>query len=236
MRNFRHLKFGLLAWKAIIYRLISIGIFWVIFGQKFALLAGAIAFTWYYIYDWIFHKLFRLSTDTGFVLWFTGLPCSGKSTIADVIASKLRQKGIKVERLDGDVVRQGKLSDDLGFSKEDRDKNINRVNFVSKVLSRNGVAVLASFVSPYKETRNKIRKNVTNFIEVYVKASAEECARRDVKGMWAQAKGGKIKGFTGYDDPYESPEKAEIILDTQKETIEKSAENVITYLKKASLI
>lgn len=236
MKEFRHLKIGLLTWKAIIYRILSILMFSMIFGKKFALLAGVLAFVIYYIYDWIFHKLFRLSTDKGFVLWFTGLPCSGKSTIADALSSILKKEGIKVERLDGDVVRKGKLSDDLGFSKEDRDKNINRINFVSKVLSRNGVAVLASFVSPYRVTRTKIRDNVTNFIEVYAHASAKECARRDVKGMWAKAKAGVIKGFTGYDDPYEIPKTPELVCDTETESLQESVSKVIYYLRQRKLI
>jgi len=238
MKGFRKLKLGLLTWKAIIYRIISICIFTLLFGHELALTAGFIGITVYYVYDWLFHKFFNVSTDKGFVLWFTGLPCSGKSTIADALFPLLKNEGIKVERLDGDIVRKGKLSDDLGFSKEDRDKNIRRVNFVSSVLSRNGVAVLASFVSPYKRTRNKIRESVTNFIEVYVEASAKECAKRDVKGMWAKAKKGEIKGFTGYDDPYEEPrfDKLEIHLNTEVETLEESVNKVFNYLKKERLI
>lgn len=236
MKNFRYLKIGLLTWKAIIYRIFSILIFCAIFGHKLALIAGIVAFIWYYIYDWIFHKLFRLSTDKGFVIWFTGLPCSGKTTLADSLSPILKKKGIKVERLDGDIVRKGKLSDDLGFIKEDRDKNINRINFVSKLLSRNGVAVLASFVSPYKKTRNDIRKNVTNFIEVFVNTSSAECAKRDVKGMWAKAKKGEIKGFTGVDDPYEIPINPDICINTEHETIKESVNKILEYLKRRKFI
>jgi len=236
MRNFRHLKLGLLTWKAIIYRIISVLIFILLFGRKFALLAGAVSIVIYYIYDWIFHKFFRISKDKGFVLWFTGLPCSGKSTIADALVPILQKEGIKVERLDGDVVRKGKLSDDLGFSKEDRDKNINRINFVSGLLSRNGIAVLSSFVSPYRETRSKIRENVTNFIEIHVMASPKKCAERDVKGMWAKAKIGEIKGFTGYDAPYEYPINPEITCNTNKETLEQSVNKIFQYLRRYKYI
>lgn len=236
MKNFRHIKFNLLLIKSIIYRLGSMLIFGLLFGKRVALIAGCIAFAWYYIYDWIFHKLFRLSTEEGFTIWLTGLPCSGKSTIADALAIKLKKKGIKVERLDGDIIRNGKLSNDLGFSKEDRDKNINRITFVSKLLSRNGIAVLASFVSPYRKTRQMIRESVTNFIEVLVYCNADECARRDVKGMWAKAKRGEIKNFTGYDDPYEIPYKCEIILDTENYSVEECVNKIIRYLNKRKLI
>lgn len=176
-----------------------------------------------------------MTGQKGFTLWFTGLPCSGKSTVADIIAEKLKTHSLKIERLDGDVVRQ-MLTRDLGFSKEDRDKNIERVTFVSKLLSRNGVGVLASFVSPYKETRNMIRKETTNFVEVYVNCPVEECAKRDVKGMYAKAYAGEIKDFTGVDDPYEPPENAEIVINTLEETEKESAEKIISKLQEIGLI
>lgn len=191
----------------------------------------------YFFYHGIFLKLFSLEVKTkGAVVWFTGLPCSGKTTVADAVAIELKKLGKNVERLDGDVVRKGKLSDDLKFSKEDRNKNINRVNFVSKLLSRNETIVLASFVSPYRDIREKIRIEVTNYIEVFVNASSEECAKRDIKGMWAKAKSGEIKGFTGYDAEYQIPFTPEIILDTKQETIAQSTEKVINYLKNRGLI
>ncbi|MFH1867832.1 MAG: adenylyl-sulfate kinase [Candidatus Omnitrophota bacterium] len=171
----------------------------------------------------------------GFVLWFTGLPCSGKTTVADAIADKLKRMNIKVERLDGDIVRQG-LTKDLGFSKEDRDKNIDRVTFVAKLLSRNGVATLVSFVSPYRERRQHVREDTTNFIEVFVKCPIEECKKRDTKGMYAKALRGEIKDFTGVDDPYEEPLNPEIVLETHKETIDESADKAIENLKKRGLI
>ena len=166
----------------------------------------------------------------GFTLWFTGLPCSGKTTLADEVAKELKARGMKVERLDGDIVREG-LTRDLGFSKEDRAMNIERVTFVAKLLTRNGVAVLATFVSPYNEIRHKSREEIGEYKLVYVKASPEACAERDVKGMWAKAKAGEIKDFTGHDDPFEEPDDADIIIDTEKETVEESKKNVITALE-----
>ena len=171
----------------------------------------------------------------GFVLWFTGLPCSGKSTVADAVGEELKKISLNTERLDGDIVRQG-LTKDLGFSKEDRDKNIERVTFVAKLLSRNGVATLVSFVSPYIAKRQHAREETTNFIEVYVKCPVEVCKERDVKGMYAKALKGEIKDFTGVDDPYEEPLNPEIILETDKETIKESAAKVMEALKKMNLL
>ena len=171
----------------------------------------------------------------GFVLWFTGLPCSGKTTVADAVAQQLKARGMKAERLDGDIVRKS-LTRDLGFSKEDRDKNIERVTFVAKLLSRNGVAVLPAFVSPYIGARDNARAETTNFIEVYVKCSVEECEKRDVKGMYKKAREGIIKEFTGVDDPYEEPPKPEIVVETDKETVEVSTQKVLDYLNKRGFI
>jgi adenylylsulfate kinase len=162
----------------------------------------------------------------GVTIWFTGLPCSGKTTIADRVAEVLREKGHKVERLDGDIVRKG-LTSDLGFSKEDRDENIKRVTFVAKLLTRNGVKVLATFVSPYIERRRKSREEIGEFMEVYVRCSVEECIRRDVKGMYRKALAGEITGFTGVDDPFEEPPNPELILDTDKETVEESVQKAL---------
>lgn len=171
----------------------------------------------------------------GFTLWFTGLPCSGKTTIADALANKLKSIGLRVERLDGDIVRKS-LTKDLGFSKEDRDENIDRVIFVAKLLSRNNVATLVSFVSPYKEKRNYARGETTNFIEVFVKCSVDECINRDVKGMYKKALAGEIKDFTGVDDPYEEPENPEIVVETDKETPEESANKVFSALVQMNFI
>ena len=162
----------------------------------------------------------------GVTVWFTGLPCSGKTTVADRVAEILKKKGYKVERLDGDTVRKG-LTSDLGFSKKDRDENIKRVTFVAKLLTRNDVIVLATFVSPYRERRRLSREEIGSFIEVYTRCSMEECMKRDVKGMYKKALAGEIKDFTGVNDPYEEPENPELILDTDKESVEDSARKVI---------
>lgn len=165
----------------------------------------------------------------GFTIWFTGLPCCGKTTIADQVATLLKKKDYTVERLDGDVVRQG-LTNDLGFSKKDRDENIRRVTFVAKMLTRNNVIVLATFVSPYREQRRNARKEIERFVEVYVRCPVEICMKRDVKGMYQRALEGKIKHFTGVDDPYEEPEHPELIVDTDKETVEDSINKVLDTL------
>ncbi|MFX0022019.1 MAG: adenylyl-sulfate kinase [Candidatus Hermodarchaeota archaeon] len=165
----------------------------------------------------------------GFTLWFTGLPCSGKSVLADVVAEELKAKGMKVERLDGDIVRKS-LTKDLGFSEEDRNMNIERVTFVAKLLTRNGVAVLASFVSPYNKIRAYSRKEIGDYILVYVKCSLEECENRDIKGMYAKARAGEIKDFTGIDHPFEEPDSAEIIVETDKQTVEESKDIILNAL------
>lgn len=174
-------------------------------------------------------------TGEGFVMWFTGLPCSGKTTIADKLAEKLRKSGGNVERLDGDIVRQF-LSSDLGFSKEDRNENIKRVVFVARLLARNGVAVLVSLVSPYRKGRESARRKTANFIEVYVDCSSEECEKRDVKEMYKLAREGKIKNFTGVDDPYEKPLNPEITLHTDTEASEESVAKIAEYLIREGFI
>ncbi len=174
-------------------------------------------------------------TQQGFTLWLTGLSGAGKTTVAVALENELHERGLFIERLDGDTVREG-LTRDLGFSKEDRDKNIERVCFVAKLLSRNRVGVVASFISPYREARNNVRQQTTNFIEVYVNAPLEVCAARDVKGLYAKAFAGQIQGFTGVNDPYEAPENPEITLHTDKETLEQSVGKIITYLEQNNLI
>lgn len=175
-------------------------------------------------------QLDRRFDEKGFVLWFTGLSGSGKTTLARLIEKELRLRGMRVERLDGDVVRQS-LTADLGFSKEDRDKNIQRVTFVAKLLSRNGVAVLASFISPYRATRDWVRSEVTNFVEVFVDCSLDECIRRDVKGLYTKALAGEIPEFTGISDPYEPPLNPEIAVNTSDESIEESLAKIMGYLE-----
>ena len=164
----------------------------------------------------------------GFTIWFTGLSGAGKTTIAKKVEHILRDRGLKVESLDGDVVRTN-LSKGLGFSKEDRDINIKRIGFVCNLLTRNGVTAIASAISPYREIRDHNRRLIGNFVEVYVKCSLETCIKRDVKGLYKKALAGEIKNYTGVSDPYEEPLNPEVVLDTDKET---EAESVAKVLKK----
>jgi adenylylsulfate kinase len=174
----------------------------------------------------------------GFTLWFTGLSGSGKSTIAHIVGPLLEDRGHIVEYLDGDTVRTH-LSKGLGFSKEDRDTNIERIGWVAARLTRHGAAVIAAAISPYIETRQKAREMVEQFgpfVEVYVKASVDECARRDVKGLYEKAMKGEIKGFTGVDDPYEEPPSPEVVLDTENQTPEESARAIVDKLEVLGLV
>jgi adenylyl-sulfate kinase len=175
------------------------------------------------------------SIQKGFVLWLTGLSGSGKSTIAEIVEGELVARRIKVERLDGDIVRQG-LTSDLGFSKEDRAKNIERVTFVAKLLSRNGVGCVCSFISPYQSVRDKVRIQTTNFIEVFVDASLDAVIERDVKGLYMKAIAGEIPNFTGISDPYEAPDEPDIRIQTDDETPLESAIQILEYLEDRGLI
>src|ERR687898_678879 len=172
-----------------------------------------------------------MADDKGFTLWFTGLSGAGKTTISRLVAEELQARGARLEILDGDVVREN-LSKGLGFSKEDRDTNIRRIAFVADLLSRNGVPVITAAISPYREIRDESRELMGDrFIEVFVKASVEECERRDVKGLYAKARAGEIKEFTGVSDPYEPPENPEVVLETEEESPEESAAKIIEYLE-----
>jgi adenylylsulfate kinase len=163
----------------------------------------------------------------GFTVWFTGLSGAGKSTIAEMLYHELQARQMKVEILDGDVVRQN-LSKGLGFSKEDRDTNIRRIGFVADLLTRNGVATICCPISPYRTIRDEVRAKIGAFVEVYVHATLDELANnRDPKGLYKKAMAGEIKGFTGVDDPYEPPETPELVLDTMVETPEQSLRNVL---------
>ena len=166
----------------------------------------------------------------GFTVWFTGLSGSGKSALANELEPALLERGLKVEILDGDVVRTN-LSKGLGFSKEDRDINIRRIGFVCDLLTRNGVVAIAAAISPYDEIRKENRRLVGRFVEVYCKCSIDELTRRDVKGLYEKALKGEIKKFTGISDPYEEPDDAEVIVDTDKETLEESLNKILRTLE-----
>ncbi len=166
----------------------------------------------------------------GVTVWFTGLSGAGKTALALRLEEEMRRRGLKVERLDGDIVRQG-LTRDLGFSKEDRDKNIERVTFVAKLLTRNGVAVLCSFISPYRAVRANSRQEIGNFVEVYCYATLDTLIARDVKGLYKKAMAGEIPNFTGVSDPYEEPENPEVLIDSGQETIDGSLAKIVHKLE-----
>jgi adenylylsulfate kinase len=178
------------------------------------------------------------SAEGGFTLWLTGLSGSGKTTIAHLVGPELDARGRIVEYLDGDAVRTH-LSKGLGFSKEDRDTNIERVGWVASRLTRQGGAVIVAAISPYAETRAKAREMVEEFgpfVEVFIKASVEECARRDVKGLYAKAFAGELKGFTGVDDPYEEPVSPELAIDTEAHEPGESAALIVARLEELGLV
>lgn len=177
-----------------------------------------------------------MAGEKGFTLWFTGLSGAGKSTITGHLVDELKRRGSKIEVLDGDIVREN-LSKGLGFSKEDRDTNIRRIAFVADLLSRNGVPVITAAISPYAEIRDEAREMMDDrFIEVYVEASVDTCAERDVKGLYKKAFAGEIKEFTGVSDPYEAPENPEVVCHTESESPEESAQKLLDYLEERDLI
>lgn len=171
----------------------------------------------------------------GFTLWFTGLSGSGKSTLAQEIEAVLLDRSVKVELLDGDEIRTH-MSKGLGFSKEDRDTNIRRIGYVCKLLSRNGVAAISAAISPYREVRDEVRRQVQNFVEVYVECSIEHLKERDPKGLYAKAIAGEIDNFTGISDPYEPPDKPEVVVDTERESVRESVEKIVRTLELMGLV
>lgn len=171
----------------------------------------------------------------GFTLWFTGLSGAGKTTISKIVAGELRSRGLKVEVLDGDVVREN-LSKGLGFSKQDRDTNIRRIGWVCEVLTRNGVVAIAAAISPYREIRDENRAKIGRFVEVYCEAPLEVLAERDVKGLYRKAIAGEIKNFTGVDDPYEPPLGAEVVIHSDRETVGESVGHVLKKLEELGFV
>jgi adenylyl-sulfate kinase len=181
---------------------------------------------------------FKLETgmeQKGFTLWFTGLSGAGKTTLARLVEAELLSRGHRVEVLDGDIIRTN-LSKGLGFSKEDRDTNIRRIGFVCNLLTRNGVVAIAAAISPYREVRDELRSDIGSFVEVYVKCPIDVLAERDVKGLYKRALAGELKNFTGVDDPYEAPVAPEVLVETDSDTAEISAAQIIARLEELSLV
>jgi len=180
-----------------------------------------------------------MSKKKGFTLWMTGLSGAGKTTLTTRLVSELRDQGLAIEVLDGDEVRTN-LSKGLGFSKEDRDTNIRRIGYVSRLLSRNGVGVITAAISPYRAIRDEVRRSIEAdgavFIEVYVKCPIQVLAERDVKGLYKKALAGEIKEFTGVSDPYEEPLVPEVVVSTDQETVEESAHKIIRALARRGLL
>ncbi len=180
-----------------------------------------------------------MANKNGFTLWLTGLSGAGKSTLALDLKNKLLERGVEIELLDGDEVRTN-LSKGLGFSKEDRDTNIRRIGYVSRLLARNGVGVISAAISPYREVRDEVRaeteKDGAAFIEVFVKCPIDVLAERDVKGLYKKALAGEIKEFTGVSDPYEEPIGPEITVETDRETVDESARKIIAGLERLGLL
>ncbi|HEY0468926.1 MAG TPA: adenylyl-sulfate kinase [Polyangiaceae bacterium] len=178
---------------------------------------------------------FSTVNGNGFTVWLTGLPCSGKSTVARNLARRFLRRGRRVEVLDGDLVRQS-LSHGLGFSREDRDRNIQRVAFVANLLARNDVIVIVAIVSPYRAARDQARRTLQRFFEVHVDCPISECERRDVKGMYKRARAGELRGFTGVDDPYEIPLNPDFVISTHLQSSDESAANVESALVESKLL
>ncbi len=178
----------------------------------------------------------KLNGHDSLILWLTGLPSSGKSTLANEVEKELIRNSCRTYILDGDNIRMG-LCKDLGFSAEDREENIRRIGEVSKLFMNAGVIVLSAFVSPYRVDRDAVRKLVEKgeFVEIFVDCSVDQCEQRDVKGLYKKAREGVIKGFTGIDDPYEEPLNPEIKVDTENFSIDECKQQILGYLKKKNI-
>ena len=177
----------------------------------------------------------KTNSNKGFTIWFTGLPCSGKTTLANLVAAELQKRGRGAEILDGDVVRTH-LSKGLGFSREDRDENIRRIGFVCGLLSKHGAIAIAAAVSPFRATRDQVRASIEHFVEIFVSAPLEVCIARDVKGMYKKAIAGEIAQFTGISDPYEHPLNPELTVEAYQEAPEASAARIIAKLEQMGLL
>jgi len=180
-----------------------------------------------------------ISNRKGFTLWLTGLSGAGKTTLAGLLEQEMRARGLAVEGLDGDEIRTN-LSKGLGFSKEDRDTNIRRIGYVCRLLSRNGVAAISAAISPYREVRDEVRRLIeadgAAFVEVFVKCPIEVLAERDVKGLYKKALAGELKGFTGVSDPYEEPLAPEVVIESNRETVEYSVTKILRELERRQLL
>lgn len=176
-----------------------------------------------------FNLMKKINKNKGLVIWFTGLPCSGKTTLSVELEKYFQKKKLPIQRLDGDIVRQT-INSDLGFSKKDRDENIRRITHLAKMLAENNINVVVAFVSPYRKMRDFARKICPNFFEVYVKCDIEECKKRDVRGMYKKALAGKIKDFTGIQDPYEEPRRPDLILNTNEDKIAESLNKILNLI------
>lgn len=171
-------------------------------------------------------------TKKGIVVWLTGLPKSGKTSIANFATDILMKSGLRVENLDSNVMRK-KITNNLGYTKEDREKNIEKATFISKLLARNGVVAISSFITPYESIRENIRNDIeqeARFIEVYVKSSIENCKKRDTEGLYERAEKGELKDFTGVSDPFEEPKSAELVLDTDNNSLQECSQKLVDYL------
>jgi len=224
-----------LSWR-VVATTTTTGIVYVFFGRlDLAIMAGLLETVLkvglYWGHERIWHKVrWGRERIEPFNLWFTGLPLSGKSTIADLVYEKLKKLQIPIERIDSSQIRD--LVPDIGYTRKDRNRHMQRIGYLIQTLQNNSVSTVASFVSPYRESRKAIREMVKNNIVVYVKADLESCKARDYKGVYEKAERGEIQNFTGVSDVYEEPEHAEIVIDTDKMSPEEAAELIVRYVKR----